>query len=317
MNNEILMKMYRAIAVTKAFNGEFVRLKQQGEVPGPIHQTEGQEAVGVGVAAALRGDDYIIDYYRGMATWIYRGIDLTGLAAELLGRDGLCHGKGGEMSFADPSIGLLSVSGIIGGSVPTGVGTAFACQSFGKGQVTAIFFGDGAVNTGAFHEAFNMAGVLGVPAIFVCLNNQYGISTYIGDVTAGKQIAARADGYGFPGVQVDGNDSVAVHDAASEAVARARAGQGPTFIEALTYRIGGHSSTNPEDDFMDQAKMAAFKARDPQAILRSRLIDENIASATALDDVEAEARATADHAIAAAKERPFPPPESALERVFV
>jgi pyruvate dehydrogenase E1 component alpha subunit len=317
MNNDRLLRIYHAIALTKAFNGAFVELKRAGEVPGPIHQTEGQEAVGVGVAAALRDDDFIIDYYRGMSTWIYRGIDLVELAAELLGRDGLCHGKGGEMSFCDPSIGLLNVSGIIGGSIPTGVGTAFACQSYGKGQVTAIFFGDGAVNTGAFHEAFNMAGVLRVPAIFVCLNNQYGISTYIGDVTGGNSVAARAKGYGFAGVQVDGNDVMAMYQAAEEAVRRARADGGPTFIEALTYRIGGHSSTNPEDAFMDQAKMAAFKKRDPLALFQSYLTDNGVATVAELETLCAEAQEQSDRAIETAKQRPWPAPETALTGAFV
>ena len=317
MDNDSLRRMYRAIALTKAFNGAFVELKRAGEVPGPIHQTEGQEAVGIGVAAALRDDDYIVDYYRGMATWIYRGIDLIELAAELLGRDGLCHGKGGEMSFSDPSIGLLNVSGIIGGSIPTGVGAAFACQSHGRGQVTAVFFGDGAVNTGAFHEAFNMAGTLRVPAVLVCLNNQYGISTYIGDVTAGNSIAARAEGYGIPGLQVDGNDPIAVFEAAQDAVARARAGEGPTFIEALTYRIGGHSSTNPEDDFMDQEKLVAFKARDPLILLGRHLTANDICTGTELEDITAEAREESAKAITAARQRPWPAPDTALLGTFV
>lgn len=317
MDPTILRKMHRDVALTKAFNGSFVELKRANEVPGPLHQTEGQEAVGIGVAAALRDDDYLVDYYRGMAQWISRGIDLVEFAAELLGRDGLCRGKGGEMSFADPSIGLLSVSGIIGGSIPTGVGAAFACQSYGKGQVTAVFFGDGAVNTGAFHEALNMAGVLKVPAIFVCLNNQYGISTYIGDALAGGDIAGRAAAYGFPGLSVDGNDAVAVFQVTQEAVARARAGEGPTLIEGVTYRIGGHSSTNPEYEFMDEAKFRDFRARDPLVLLRQRLLDGGHATAAQLDEVEAEAKNVSDQAIAEAKSRPFPPAEIALEGTFV
>jgi len=313
----LLKTMYRDIALTKAFNAHFVELKRAGEVPGPIHQTEGQEAVGVGVAAALRADDFLVDYYRGFAQWIARGIDLVALGAELLGRDGLCHGKGGEMSFADPSIGLLSVSGIIGGSLPTGVGAAFACRSYGQGQVAAVFFGDGAVNTGAFHEALNMAGVLRVPAIFVCLNNQYGISTYIGDVTAGGSIAGRAAAYGMPGVQVDGNDAVAVYEAAVEAVARARAGGGPTLIEGLTYRIGGHSSTNPEVDFMDEAKFRDFRARDPLVVLGRHILAQGAASEADLDVIEEEARRRAAEAVAAARAVPFPAPETALQGTYV
>lgn len=313
----LLKKMYWDVALTKAFNGRFVELKRAGEVPGPIHQTEGQEAVGVGVAAALRADDFLVDYYRGFAEWIARGINLVALGAELLGRDGLCHGKGGEMSFADPSIGLLSASGIIGGSIPTGVGAAFACQSYGKGQVTAVFFGEGAVNTGAFHEALNMAGILKVPAIFVCLNNQYGISTYMGDVTAGGSIAGRAAAYGFPGLQVDGNDAVAIFEAAAAAVQRAREGDGPTLIEGLTYRIGGHSSTNPEVDFMDETKFRDFRARDPLVVLRRRILEEGAADEAELAELEERAGRKAAEAVAAAKQVPFPEPETALRGTYV
>ncbi len=222
-----------------------------------------------------------------------------------------------QVTVVTIAIGLLSVSGIIGGSIPTGVGAAFACQSYGKGQVTAVFFGDGAVNTGAFHEALNMASVLQVPAVFVCLNNQYGISTYIGDALAGGDIAGRAHAYGLPGIAVDGNDAVAVFEVAEEAVGRARAGEGPTLIEAVTYRIGGHSSTNPEHDFMDEAKFREFRARDPLILLRQRLIEDGHGAASQLDEVEAEAKRVSDQAIAEAKSRPFPPVDIALEGTFV
>ena len=316
MNVELLDKMHRDVALTKAFNGRFVALKRAGEVPGPIHQTEGQEAVGVGVAAALAQDDFLVDYYRGMAQWIARGIDLTELAAELLGRDGLCHGKGGEMSFADPSIGLLNVSGIIGGSIPAGTGAAFACKSYARGQVTAVFFGDGAVNTGAFHEGLNLAASLSLPAVFVCLNNQYGISTAIRDVMAGDGIAARAAAYGIPGLEVDGNDACAVHAAAANAVQRARAGDGPSLLECVTFRIGGHSSTNPEFDFMDEAEFRRFRARDPLLLLRRYLRDGAHRSESELDAVEAETDRIAQNAIEAAMSRPFAPLEIASEGTF-
>ncbi len=162
-----------------------------------------------------------------------------------------------------------------------------------------------------------MAGVLKVPAIFVCLNNQYGISTYIGDALAGGDIAGRAAAYGFPGLSVDGNDAVAVFQVTQEAVARARAGEGPTLIEGVTYRIGGHSSTNPEYEFMDEAKFRDFRARDPLVLLRQRLLDGGHATAAQLDEVEAEAKNVSDQAIAEAKSRPFPPAEIALEGTFV
>src|ERR1700687_1829669 len=164
----LLKAMYRGIALTKAFNGRFVELKAQGQVPGPVHQTEGQEAVGIGTCAALDENAYVVGYYPSYAEGIYSGSDLRRLAAEILGRStGLCNGKGGEMTLADTSVGIMSCSGIIGGSIPTGVGVALGALYKEQKQVAAIYFGDGAVNTGAFHEGVNMAAMLKLPAIFV------------------------------------------------------------------------------------------------------------------------------------------------------
>lgn len=314
---DLMVNMYRGIALTKAFNGRFVKLKADGLVPGPIHQTEGQEAVGVGACAALGKEDYLAGYYRGFAEWIYRGCDLHKLAAELLGREtGLCKGKGGEMTFADTSVGLMSCSGIIGGSIPVGTGLALGAKQNGKGQVAAVFFGDGAVNTGAFHEAVNMAAVLKLPAIYVCLNNQWGISTCIDDTLAGGDIAARAKGYGMPGSKVDGQDVVAVYRAARDAVARARNGEGPSLIEAVTYRIGGHSSTAPDFDFMDLNKMDQFRKRDPLVLLRERIVAEGISSVAELDRIDRDVVAQTNRAVDQALADPLPRPAIATEGVF-
>lgn len=314
---QLLRRMYRGIALTKAFNGRFVQLKAQGQVPGPIHQTDGQEAVGIGTCAALKDSDYVVGYYRGWAEWVYRGSDLRKLAAEILGRGtGLCKGKGGEMTLADTSVGVMSCSGIIGGSIPTGVGVALGAWQHDRRQVVMIYFGDGAVNTGAFHEGVNMAAKLGLPAIFVCLNNQWGITTCIYDTLAGGNIAKRADGYGIPGVQVDGQDVIAVHAAARTAVERARAGEGPTLIEAVTYRIGGHSSTSPDFDFMDLDLMARFKDRDPLRLLRERLIADAIVPGDELDAIDREVAAESDRAIDRALRDPWPTAAEGTRRVF-
>jgi len=314
---DLVVRMYRGIALTKAFNGRFVQLKSQGLVPGPIHQTEGQEAVGVGACAALDAHDYLAGYYRGFAEWVYRGCDLHKLAAELLGRGtGLCKGKGGEMTFADTSVGLMSCSGIIGGSIPVGTGLALGAKQNGRKQVAAVFFGDGAVNTGAFHEAVNMAAVLRLPAIYVCLNNQWGITTCIDDTLAGGDIAGRAKAYGMPGTKVDGQDVLAVYQAAAVAVARARRGEGPSLIEAVTYRIGGHSSTSPDFDFMDAAKMEDFRARDPLVLLRARMLAEGLATPERLDRIDAEVVEETNRAVEKALADPPPEPEVATQGVF-
>jgi len=318
MADEALLKwMYRNMALTKSFNGQFVELKRQGKVPGPVHQTEGQEAVGVGVCAALGANDQVVNYYRGFAEWVCRGVNLKRLSAEILGKGpGLCQGKGGEMTLADPSVGIVSASGIIGGSIPTGVGVAYAAKMRGKEQVVAIFFGDGAINTGAFHEGFNMAAALKVPALFVCLNNQYAISTYIGDVMAGESIAHRASAYGRPGWEVDGNDVLAIYDAATEAVRSARKGEGPSLIDAKTFRIGGHSSTNPEIYYMDQEKMARYQARDPLRLLRRHLLRHGHATAEELDAVDKEVAKEAKEAVDFGMEAPYPPDSLATQGVF-
>jgi TPP-dependent pyruvate/acetoin dehydrogenase alpha subunit len=313
----LLRKMYRGITLTKAFNGRLVELKAQGQVPGPVHQTEGQEAVGIGTCAALDDNDYVVGYYRSYAEWIYRGSDLRRLAAEILGRGtGLCNGKGGEMTLADTSVGIMSCSGIIGGSIPTGVGVALGALHQNRKQVAMIYFGDGAVNTGAFHEGVNMAAKLELPAIFVCLNNQWGITTCIYDTLAGGSIAKRADGYGIPGVQVDGQDVIALYEAARHAVERARAGHGPTLIEAITYRIGGHSSTSPDFKFMDMELMEQFKARDPLRLLRARMIGDGVASAQELDAIERDAAAESERAVSKALRDPWPVAAEATRRVF-
>ena len=272
---ELLLRLYRDIALTKAFNVRMVELKQQRLVPGPIHQTEGGEAAGVGVATALLPDDLISTYYRGYPEWIARGMDLYKLACELLGKaDAFTRGKGGEMTFADPSCGIMNVGGIVGGPVPVGVGLALAAKCKGRGQVAAVFFGEGATNTGQFHEAANMAGAFELPAIFVCVNNQWAISTYYGDVAAVEHPADRAPAYGMAGHIVSGQDVVAVYETAAEAVAKARAGAGPSFIEVQTYRIGGHSSTNPETYYMDEPEIERERERDPLTRLRARILDE-------------------------------------------
>jgi pyruvate dehydrogenase E1 component alpha subunit len=210
----------------------------------------------------------------------------------------------------------MNVSGIIGGSIPTGVGVALGANFQNRQQVATIFFGDGAVNTGAFHEGVNMAAVLKLPAVFVCLNNQWGITTCIYDTLAGGDIAKRAAGYGIPGVRVDGQDVVAVYEAAAKAVERARKGEGPTLIEAVTYRIGGHSSTSPDFSFMDQELMRQFKERDPLRLLRDRLLAEKVATADELHDIDQAVHHETETAVTAALEDPLPNPADAATGVF-
>lgn len=314
---EILNKMYRDIAITKAFNERMVELKVQRLVPGPVHQTEGGEAAGVGVAAALRPTDLISTYYRGFPEWIAMGMDLYKLACELLGRaDAFTRGKGGEMTFADPSSGIMNVGGIVGGPIPVGVGLALAAKCKGEGQVAVTFFGEGATNTGQFHEAANLAGAQCLPIIFVCVNNQWAISTFYGDISAVARPVDRAPSYAMKGHVVSGHDVAAVYGAAAEAVARARAGEGPSFIQVDTYRIGGHSSTNPETYYMDEPEIERERGRDPLKLLRERIVAENASTAEALDAIDDEADALAEDAVKRAFDSALPDDSVAFEGVY-
>lgn len=318
METRLLEAMLGDMVRARALNERFVRLKTEGLVPGPVHQTEGQEAIGVGVITATLPTDYISTYYRGMVEIVSRGVDLRAFAAEMLGRaTGLCGGKGGEMTMADVAHGVMCVSGIVGGNIPVANGLGLAAKLRGEHQVAVAFFGEGATNTGAFHEALNMAGALRLPVLFVCVNNRYAISTHIGDVVAIDDLWIRAAGYGMEGLSVDGNDAEAVHACALNAIERARRGHGPTLIEAKTFRIGGHSSTNPEVDTMDVAEMNHWKQeRDPIELARQTLVGRGV-STSALEERERTVRAEVDEAVDAALGDPEPSVETALEGLYV
>lgn len=313
-------KLYAQMVLIQYVNTHCVELKKKGEVPGPIHQTEGQEAIAVGVCAALEHRDWISTYYRGMGEWLARGMDPTAMVAELLAREtGVCRGKGGEMALADPSVGIMCASGIVGGNIPVGVGLALAARNRGQGQVVAVFFGDGAVNTGAFHEALNMAAALKLPAVFICVNNRYAISTYIGDVVANLNLGDRARGYGMLDLLVENaNDVLSVLEKARDGVAHARKGAGPVFIEARTFRIGGHSSTNPETYLMDEADMRRWQ-RDynPIKLFRRKLNDSGTLSSEELDQIEGAQKAIADRAVQEALAAPHPQLDEARKGLYV
>jgi len=310
--------MYRDLVLTKAFNGRMVDLKAQGKINGPIHQTTGQEAVGVGACGALRADDYVISTHRGYAEWVARGMDLKRLAAEIFGKAaGLCGGKGGEMLLADASVGILCSTAIIGGGLPIGVGVALAAKQRNRGQVAMIFFGEGGVNTGAFHEALNLAAVLKVPAVFVCLNNEWAISTHIGSAMACEHVVDRAAAYAMPGHRVDGNDVVAMYEHARIAVERARAGGGPSLIEGKTYRIGGHSSTDRlQGQYMPSEDLAFWRERDPLPRYRAYLLAHGIAEVE-LVRIDAATDLEAAEAVTFGLEAPLPDVKDAARGVFV
>ncbi len=293
---------------------------RSGDIYGVVHAYIGEEAVAVGVCEALRDGDRIISTHRGHGHCIAKGADLNRMMAELYGRrDGYCKGKGGSMHIADFKIGMLGANGIVAGGISIITGAALAAQMDGKGAVAVGFFGDGASNAGPFHESINIAAGWKLPAIYVCENNQWAVNVAARDSVPTPNVADRAAGYGIPGVIVDGNDIFAVHAAAEAAVARARAGEGPTLIEAKTYRHRRHTERVDQPDARPADEVAAWMQPDKDPI--PRLIAHLKAQQGQLDDAELEAmeadvQAKIAAAVTFAKASPFPALEDALEDVF-
>jgi 2-oxoisovalerate dehydrogenase E1 component len=261
---ETLARLYAVMLRIRLFEEKVRELFQAGIVKGTAHSYAGQEAIAAGVCFHLRPDDYIGSYHRGHGHCIAKGAHLDRMLAELMGKaTGYCGGLGGSMHVADLKLNILGANGIVGATMPLGVGAAIASRIRGSDQVTVAFFGDGAMNQGVFHESLNLAAVWKLPMIFVCENNQWALNTSIQTTTSIARLSSRAAAYGVPGVTVDGNDAVAVHEAAGEAVARARAGHGPSLVEAVTWRHTQHSLRVNLPDPRSQADMAEWLARDP------------------------------------------------------
>ncbi|HEY4189935.1 MAG TPA: thiamine pyrophosphate-dependent dehydrogenase E1 component subunit alpha [Candidatus Limnocylindrales bacterium] len=305
---ETALGIYRTMTECRAFETRAQELFFEGLVRGTTHLGVGQEAVAAGVAAAMRSDDYTFCTYRGHNHTLARGVPMAPILAELFGRGtGLLGGKGGSMHLTSVEHGVMGSYAIVGAHLPIALGAAWSAQYRGSGQVAVCFFGDGTTNIGAFHEALNMAAVWKAPVVFVCENNQYMEYTPIGAVTAVPRPAAdRASAYGLEPIVVDGNDPDAVWVVATEAIRRARAGEGPSLVEALTYRHGGHSRADP-GKYRPDDEVKAWMAKDPLPRYRERLLATGADEAT-LAAIEAE---TADKVAAAeqvAREAPEPDP---------
>jgi TPP-dependent pyruvate/acetoin dehydrogenase alpha subunit len=272
----VLATMWTIRRFEEAVDEMFAR----GLLYGTMHLSIGQEASATGACLALRDDDVITSTHRGHGHCIAKGADLGRMMAELLARDtGYCRGRGGSMHIADVSKGNLGANGIVAGGIPIAVGAGLALKLQGTDKVALSFFGDGATSEGAFHESVNLAAIWDLPVVFVCENNHYGMSMSVEEVSRLERVADRAAGYGIPGVTVDGNDVQAVYDAASEAVATARAGRGPTLIEAITYRWKGHSKSD-QNLYRTREEIESWRQRDPvdrfeQAILEAKTLGED------------------------------------------
>jgi pyruvate dehydrogenase E1 component alpha subunit len=316
-----LVQMYESIKRIRAFEDKTISLFQDGIVPGFTHSYCGQEAVAVGVCSALAAGDRVGSNHRGHGHIIARGADTARMLAEILGKsDGYLRGMGGELHIMDASINIIGANGIVGAGIPVAVGAALSDRLRGNDHVTVAFFGDGATSEGYFAESMNLASIWRLPVVFVCENNLYGEFTAARDVVSGE-IWKRAEGYGFPGVRVDGQDVLAVYDAASEAVERARRGEGPTLIEAMTYRWYGHfygeEALIGTYSYRTDEEVADWKAkRDPVELTRRRLLDEGVVDEAELERIDRAIDEEMDRAAQFAQESPLPPPEQALDFIF-
>jgi TPP-dependent pyruvate/acetoin dehydrogenase alpha subunit len=304
------------MCLIRAFDSTLPELYTKGLSRGSSHAALGQEAVAVGACAALEPDDYITSTHRGHGHAIAKGADLGRMMAEIFGRsDGYCRGKGGSMHIADFSIGMLGANGIVGGGLGLAAGAALSSQLRGDGRIALCFFGDGAINQGAFHEVSNLAGIWKLPLVLLCENNQFAMSARATETIAGGDLSARAVAYGFPGESVDGMDVVAVREAVRHAANRARRGDGPTLVVATCYRFVGHFSGDPMA-YRTRDESDPWLERDPVAAFRRALVDQDVLDEPEAEAIQRDAEAEVAEAIEFAKRSPFPEPETVWEDVY-
>lgn len=302
-----LIGMYRTMLLIRRFEETAAELYSHGRIWGGLHLCLGQEATATGACAALRLEDMISSTHRGHGHCIAKGGDVRLMMAELFGRaTGYCKGKGGSMHIADLDLGILGANGIVGAGLPIAVGAALGAQYRGLDSVSLAFFSDGATNTGAFHEALSLAAVLKVPAVFMCENNGWAVSTPTRYGVPVESIATRAAAYGIPAVTVDGNDVVAVYGAVRAAVARARGGEGPSLVEGVTYRWSGHYHGDPQLYRSKEEVQEWRDERDPIALHRCYLLQRGLLTEAQAREIEEEVEAQVAEAVRFAEESPVP-----------
>ena len=317
-SDDVLIDLFTRMVRIRIFEEQAGILMESGRVPGALHLYVGQEAVAAGVMVHLADTDQITSTHRGHGHLVAKGGDFKAMFAELFGRStGSCKGKGGSMHISDLSLGMLGANGIVGGGPPIAVGAAFADKYRGDGAVAVSFFGDGASNEGSFHEAANMAALYKLPVLFMCENNGYGEFTAQSAHQAISDIADRAVGYGMPGVVVDGMDALAVWEAAGEALARARRGEGPTLIEAKTYRFYDHVGVKGmRIPYRTEEEVEQWKGRDPIATLEARLAELGVLSVDEARVIQEQTLAETAEAIAHAEASPVPTEDELLQDVY-
>jgi pyruvate dehydrogenase E1 component alpha subunit len=311
-----MVAIFRKMAQIRLNDERFISLMKAGKMVMPYYSARGQEAIPSAISVLLTNDDYLVTIYRGIHDMIAKGVPPRLIWAELAGRStGACKGKGGPMHITHPKSGCMVTTGVVGAGMPIACGLGLASQLRGEKRVTVTNFGDGASNIGAFHESLNLASVWKLPVIFVCQNNRYAEHTSFAKGTSIEHVADRAKGYSMPGITVDGNDPLAVYAAAKTAIDRARAGEGPTLIEALTFRFNGHL-IGDMGEYIPKAEYQAALAADPYPRYRQRLVDDGHAGAADLDKLEADIKAEVDESVAFAFDSPLTDPSEITRDVY-
>lgn len=311
-----LMDMYRAMVRIRRFEESVAREFAAGKIPGFVHLYIGQEAVAVGAIANLRAEDYIVSTHRGHGHLIAKGGKTDLMMAELFAKKiGYCQGKGGSMHIAHVDIGMLGATGIVGSGIPIATGVGLSTKMRGTDQVTMCFFGDGAANIGRFHEGINLGAVWCLPVLYICENNLWAVSIPQSYAMKIPNIADRAAGYGIPGVVVDGMDVIAVYEAVGEGVARARRGEGPSLIEAKTYRFRGHFEGDSQV-YKPKAEVEEWMKKDPLPRFKKQLIEMGVLTEKEAGEIDQEMVEEMGKAVKFAEESPFPDPAETLENVY-
>ena len=318
MDKKTALHLYRKMVQIRKFEEKLYHLFLTRPMPGSMHQYNGEEAVAVGVCAHLNVDDYITSTHRGHGHCIAKGADIKGVMAEMFAKKtGCCKGMGGSMHIADFNVGMLGAVAIVGAGIPIAVGAGWTCKHRKKGQIAVSFFGDGAANEGAFHEAINLASVWKLPVIFVCENNVYGFSTHYRRVTPIDNIADRAVAYGIPGIVVDGMDVISVFNESKKAIDRARKGEGPTLMECKTYRFKGHSRFE-KPSYRTKEELEEWIKRDPIKTFKESVINDIEVSVNEEDfqAIDSDVDAEIEDAVSFAEKSPDPGPDDYKEYIF-
>lgn len=319
MEKEEKLKLYHDMLLIRRFEEKSAEMYTFGKIGGFCHLYIGQEAGAVGAISAIREDDYVITAYRDHGHALARGSDPKRIMAELFGRKtGLCKGKGGSMHLVDVGKNFLGGYAIVGGHIPLATGIGFAVKYRGEDKVVLCFFGEGAVNTGVFHESFNLAALWKLPVIYICENNRYAMGTPVERGTSLYDISQKACAYDMPSEHIDGMDVIAVRDTVKKAVERARKESIPTFIETRTYRFMGHSMSDPSHGhYRTREELEEQKKRDPLALFRRRLLEEGVLNESLIKEIERDVEKTVEEAVRFAEESPYPDEEEAVNDVYV